>query len=166
MCVGTTVVVAVSAILSATGSTVAGEKGDCVPIVEQWSGQYSAQEAAKRVVIRDSAAWKQLWRAIHARIEPMPEVPEVDFHKHMVIGVFLGTKPTGGYSVSITGIVRNAKTVVSVRERAPAPGDMVTMALTAPYHVVVVPRSEKPVEFVADRQKSRRDRPRARGRLK
>jgi hypothetical protein len=42
--------------------------------------------------------------------------------------------------------------VVSVEQTVPGPDDMVTMALTSPYHVVVVPRSKKPIEFVAERE--------------
>lgn len=145
VCVRAAVVVMV---LLATSSMADDEKANTVPIVEQWSGTYSAQDAASRVVVRDTEGWKQLWRAMHGRRSPMPEVPQIDFRKHMAIGVFMGTKPSGGYSVRITGIVRNEKTMVSVREQSPGPGEMVTMALTAPYHVVVVPRSEEPIEFV------------------
>ena len=43
---------------------------------------------------------------------------------------------------------------------------MVTMALTAPCHVVVVSRSEKPVEIVPDREKIPKGQPRDRDLLK
>ena len=166
VCARAFVVATVSVFLLATSSMADDEKANTVPIVEQWSGTYSAQDAASRVVVRDTEGWKQLWRTMHGRRSPMPEVPQVDFRKHMAIGVFMGTKPSGGYSVSITRVVQNEKTVVSVREQSPGPGEMVTMALTAPYHVVVVPRSEKPIEFVDDRDKQRWGPPRSRGLLK
>ncbi len=166
VCARAFVVATVSVFLLATDPAVADEKAKTVPIVEQWSGAYSAQDAASRVVVRDTEGWKQLWQAMHGRRSPMPEVPQVDFRKHMAIGVFMGTKPSGGYSVSITRVVQNEKTAVSVREQSPRPGDMVTMALTAPYHVVVVPRSEEPIEFVDDRDKQRWGPPQSRGLLK
>jgi hypothetical protein len=124
-----------------------------VPVIEQWTGQHSAQQQPKRVVVPDAEQWKQLWRAMRGRVVPTPEPPKVDFREHMVVAAFMGTKPTGGYAVRITRVAQNGKLIVSVREQSPGPGDMVTMALTSPYHVVVVPRSEKPVEFVADREK-------------
>ena len=160
------VVITVAVLLLAASPMAADDKAKPVPIAEQWSGAHSAQDTAKPVVVRDTEGWKQLWRAMHGRRAPMPEVPEVDFRKHLVIGVFMGTRPTGGYSISITRIVQNEKTVVTVREQSPGPGDMVTMALTAPYHVVVVPRVEKPIEFAADRNKKRPGSLRSRGLLK
>ncbi len=151
--------VAVAAVLvfpTLTVHAAADEECEPMTIVEQWSGHNSAQDAPRRVVIRDDDDWEQLWKAMHGRIIPMPEVPEVDFQKHMVLGAFMGTKRTGGYAVRITRVVQNDRIVVSVRERAPGPGDMVTMALTSPYHVVVVPLSEKPVKFVEDREAKKR----------
>ena len=156
----------VSVVPLTTGPALADQKGESVPMVQQWSGHYSAQDAAERVVVRDTEDWKRLWRAVHGRRSPMPDAPEVDFREHMVIGVFMGTRPSGGYSISMTGIVQNEKITVTVREQSPDPDDMVTMALTSPYHVAVVPRSEKPVEFVADRGKKRPGPPRSPGLLK
>ena len=135
---------------SATGRAVASDEGREMEIIEQWRGQVSAQDERKRVVVRDSDSWQPLWHAMRGKTVPMPDLPAIDFQKHMVIGAFMGTRPTGGFSVHITRVVQNDKVVVTVREQGPAPGDMVTMALTSPYHVVVVPRSDKPVEFVAD----------------
>jgi hypothetical protein len=66
----------------------------------------------------------------------------------IVIAVFMGTRMSGGYSVKITGVEQNDKVTVKVKESSPPPDAMVTMALTSPYHVVVVPKSDKPVEFV------------------
>ena len=124
-------------------------EGTPVPVVQEWSGHYSAQETAGRVVVRDAQAWARLWGSLQGHVVPKPEAPKVDFQKHMVIAAMMGTKPTGGYAVRITSVVENEKIVVSVREQSPGPDDMVTMALTSPYQAVVVARSEKPVEFVS-----------------
>jgi hypothetical protein len=150
---GAMVFAVASVVLSVASYAIANEEGQPVPIVEQWSGWNSAQNAARREVVRDAEGWKLLWRAMRGRSMPLPDVPEIDFQRHMVIGVFMGTKPSGGYAVRITRIVQNDKIVVSVKQTAPGPDDMVTMALTSPYHVVVVPLSKKPIEFVAEREK-------------
>jgi hypothetical protein len=142
------------AVLSLTGWGLADEAGTPVPIIKQWQGAYSAQDKPKREIVRDVKGWESLWRAMKGKRVPLPELPEVDFQKHMVIGAFMGSRSTGGYSVHITRIEQNDKIVVTVRETAPGPGDMVTMALTAPYHVVLVPHSEKPVEFTGPRVKT------------
>ncbi len=125
------------------------EQGEAVPIAQQWTGWNATQSKPRREVVRDAASWNALWRVMFGNNVPIPDVPEIDFQKHMVIGVFMGTRPSGGYSVKLARIVENDKIKVFVRQQSPGPDDMVTMALTSPFHVVVVPRSEKPVEFVA-----------------
>lgn len=140
----------VLAVSSAGGHAVAGEASRQMQIIQQWRGHNSAREQRQRIVVRDAKGWDQLWKAMHGAIVPKPDVPEVDFQKQMVIGAFLGTRPTGGFSVRITRVTQNDKIVVCVAEQSPGPDDIVTMALTSPYHVVVVPRSDKTVEFVSD----------------
>lgn len=132
-------------------------KGEAVTISQQWTGWNSAQSTPRREVVRDAESWDSLWKTMFGKNVPLPDVPEIDFQKHMVIGAFLGTRPSGGYSVSIARIVENDKIQVFVRQQSPGPGDMVTMALTSPFHVVVIPRSEKPVEFVASPEDKRPD---------
>lgn len=72
----------------------------------------------------------------------------------MVVAVFSGQRTSGGHSISIEKIVaapaddeRSARLVVRVREIAPAPDSAVTMAMTAPYDVVAVPRAEGDAEL-------------------
>jgi hypothetical protein len=130
------------------GTVAAAEKSPGVAVVKEWSGAYSAQETAKRVVVKDQKGWEEVWAGMNGNITPKPETPKIDFTRQMVLAVFMGTRNTGGYSVKITGIESNGKLKVKVKESSPPPGGMVTEALTAPYHVVVVAKSDKPVEFV------------------
>lgn len=49
----------------------------------------------------------------------------------------MGEKSTGGYSIDIERVEETDKNIiVTVKETAPKPGEMVTMAFTAPYAVV------------------------------
>jgi hypothetical protein len=58
-----------------------------------------------------------------------------------VIAVFLGTRPTAGFSVTITAIAQDSgKVVVEYVERKPRPDMMVAQVLTAPFHIVKVPK--------------------------
>ncbi len=119
-----------------------------VAIVQEWKGANSAQNARQRVVVKDQKAWEKTWSGMKGSIQPKPEAPKIDFNKNMVIAVFMGRKNTGGYSVKIVSIVEKEKLIVTVKENSPPADAMVTMALTAPYHVVVVPKTAKAVEFV------------------
>jgi PrcB C-terminal len=107
-------------------------------------GQQSNVEDAREVVVRSAAEWKTLWQQ-HAPDQPMPKV---DFAKSMVIGVFLGSRSTGGYRATISAVDRDgAGLVVTWREERPGPDAIVSQMLTFPYHVVRVDRSSGPVKF-------------------
>src|SRR5687767_5918182 len=63
-------------------------------------GSMSDQQVAKQAIVRTAAEWKALWNG-HA---PMEKMPAVDFSKNMIVGIFLGTKPSGGHDVEIVGV--------------------------------------------------------------
>ncbi len=64
----------------------------------------------------------------------------------MAAVIFLGEKNTGGYGAEIIGArVREGRLVIDYREISPAPDAMVTQALTSPWAVVILPRSELPM---------------------
>ena len=90
-------------------------------------------------VVRNQREWETLWqRHTAAETNPSPP-PAVDFNKEIAIAIFLGEKPTGGYAVEITLIERkDGALVIDYKELNPAPGGMVTQALTQPFHMVRV----------------------------
>jgi monoamine oxidase len=64
-------------------------------------------------------------------------VPPVDFSKQAVVAVFLGSRTTAGYSVSIERIEPHEDGVrVVYQEGRPAPGDMTAQVMTSPFHIV------------------------------
>jgi hypothetical protein len=73
-----------------------------------------------------------------------------------VVGVFLGTRPTAGFQVEITGVrEQDGALVVEYVERRPPSDAMVAQVLTAPFHLVTVPRHEGPVRFTHPDRSSR-----------
>lgn len=102
----------------------------------------------RKLVIRDSAAWEQLWKeAAGSDVKP----PAVDFSKEMVIGVFLGAKPNGCYGTGIASISKQAnRLIVRHVDSVPGPAVFCTMAIVFPGHMVAVPRSDLPVEFASE----------------
>lgn len=99
-------------------------------------------------VIRAQATWEQFWANLHSTDIPTPSLPEVDFTENMVIGVGLGNKPSGGYSVEIKDIImKDDKLVINAVEQQPGQNCMTTMAITQPYHLVTVEQSDLPVQF-------------------
>lgn len=112
-----------------------------IPHAEVAGGPMSAVQEQRFVVARDESAWSELWSE-HGRNQlPPPLLPEVDFDESLVVAVFLGSRPSGGYSVRIEEVVeRGDGFVVRAVETRPAPDVMTTAALTAPFHAVSVPR--------------------------
>jgi hypothetical protein len=101
-----------------------------------------------RMVIRDSAAWRDFWAQAHSLAEPIPAAPPVDFADSMLLVAALGTRATGGYAVSIDSVARGAALRVFVTALAPAPDCVTTMAITWPVQVVRVARFDGSVEFI------------------
>ncbi|WP_297333048.1 protease complex subunit PrcB family protein [Flavobacterium sp.] len=71
-------------------------------------------------------------------------IPQVDFTKNNVVAVFMGQKRSGGYSITVEKVVIDGNTAqVLVKNTLPEQGAMVTMALTAPYCVAAIPKTDK-----------------------
>lgn len=120
--------------------------GSEVSFVTVAVGQTSGVRQPLQAVIRDRAAWTELWRR-HAG--PAATVPAVDFTQEMVLAVFAGAAPVPR-AVSIGRIVReNGRLTIwySVRERLPIP-EPEGLPPTAPFHIVRLARSGLPVVFM------------------
>ena len=125
--------------------SLAGNALAPVPFTTISQSEQSGIEDARQVVVRTPEEWKALWKE-HAPGRPMPAV---DFSKSTVIGVFLGSRNTAGYRVTITGIERDGATVAATyREERPAARDIVAQVITFPHHLVRVERIEGEVKFV------------------
>ena len=115
-----------------------------VPFTTITQNDQSGVEEARQVVARTPAEWNALWKE-HAPGQPMPAV---DFTKSMVIGVFLGSRPTGGYRVTISGIEsESASVTVTYREERPGARDILAQMITFPHHLVRVERVAGEVKF-------------------
>ncbi|MFL6635854.1 MAG: protease complex subunit PrcB family protein [Massilia sp.] len=102
---------------------------------------------ARTVVVKDAAAWTRLWNE-HA---PGRALPAVDFAKDMVVGVFMGAGASSCYTTGIDGVARTADRIIVHETRSvPGPDIMCAMLVTTPAHLVVIPRSDLPVEFAAE----------------
>jgi hypothetical protein len=107
-------------------------------------GDASEQQTARQVTVRTAAEWKALWKE-HA---PTAKMPEIDFSKQMVVGIFLGTKPSAGHEVEIIGArIEEKDLVVEYVQKQPARGTLAAQILTEPFHLVSVPTHAGPVRF-------------------
>lgn len=108
-------------------------------------GDVSGQQETKQVTVRTAAEWQTLWKS-HS---PTEKMPTVDFAKNMVVGIFLGSKPSAGHEVEIVGVRTEGKDlVVEYVQRQPGRGTMAAQILTEPFHLVAVAKHSGPVRFL------------------
>ncbi len=107
-------------------------------------GVQSSMDGGRQAVVRTESEWAALWHA-HDFNRP---APTVDFSQRMVIGVFMGTQPSAGYTVEITDVRDDRGTlVVNYRETRPGPGAVTAQIITSPFHIVSVPAFAGNVRF-------------------
>ena len=107
-------------------------------------GVQSEVGVERQVIVRERDEWTMLWRT-HAPGRP---APAVDFAREMVVGVFMGTRPTAGFAVEIAGYRDSGNAlVVQYRETTPSPDAITAQVLVSPYHLVAVPRRTGMVTF-------------------
>lgn len=101
-----------------------------------WQGDHSQSTERVYVTARTDREWRELWARVGG--EPPSALPG----GQMAVAVFLGTRDTGGYGVSIERVARDGgETVVAYRERVPGPASPVVQVLTSPYAVRLVPEA-------------------------
>nr|WP_316642689.1 hypothetical protein [uncultured Roseateles sp.] len=114
-------------------------------------GNLSGVTTAQNTVVRDATAWAALWaqhkKATGSTTPVTP--PAVDFAKDMVVAVFLGNSPGGCDGVNITSANQGTAKLSVEYQATTAPVSTVCPAvISTPAHIVTVPRSTTPVEFV------------------
>ena len=114
------------------------------PLRTVGKGPMSAIDRPRQVTVRSAAEWGALWKENGANAP----LPAVDFTREMVVGVFVGTRPTAGYGVEIVRAIGNSSTlVVEYVEAAPSRDTITAQVLTAPYHLAAIPKRDGTVVF-------------------
>ena len=104
-------------------------------------GSRSGVRTPRQVVARNQTEWNHLWGQ-HSSIGATSPLPVIDFEKDIVVGLFLGDKPTGGYGVAIIRAEqRDGNLTAYFEEKFPRPGGILLQSLTQPFHIVRVARA-------------------------
>ncbi len=112
---------------------------------------YSAIKAPETVVVQSQSDWKALWSRHTANTTPPPDATTVDFDSVQVVGVFLGSRPSGCYSIEITRVVQSATNLnVHYTEHVPTSTSICTAVFVDPVHLITIPKSALPVGFQRD----------------
>jgi hypothetical protein len=101
-------------------------------------GDQSNVDSAMQALVRTEAEWAALYRKHNFDRQP----PKVDFSSEMVVAVFMGSRPTAGFNTTILDALEvKGVLVVHYNERMPSPGAMTAQVLTAPFHIVAIPKA-------------------------
>jgi hypothetical protein len=129
-------------LLVATALSNAVAQGTTVTTVAQ--GGMSNIEEPRQAVVRTAAEWQALWK----QHDPGGTAPPVDFSQSIVVAVFVGSRPTTGFTVDIMAVkTEENRTVVEYRERQPPRDAFVAQVITSPFHAVRIPSTAGSIEF-------------------
>ncbi|UBV43662.1 protease complex subunit PrcB family protein [Deinococcus taeanensis] len=121
--------------------------GASVTFTELASGTNASAAAFGVQVATTNAAAAALYAQAYGRQTGAPTPPSVT--GRTLIGVFLGQRSTGGYSVRVVGATVTGDAVtLRVRVTAPGAGSLTTQAITSPWTIVSVPGAYRTVTVV------------------
>jgi len=113
-------------------------------------GYYSAVEVPSNEVISDVDTWEDIWDSLVAHfLEPEP-APEVNFEEYILLAHFMGERETSGYEVEFIEVLEGDEISATVREVSPGPECILPQVITAPYHVIQIPKTDKQVKFTIE----------------
>src|SRR5215470_16966140 len=89
-----------------------------VPFATLAKGLASGVGQPIQIVARSQTDWAALWsRHMRIQIAP-PPAPSVDFSRDMVVALFMGERPTGGYAIEVMRIERTDPVTFVAESRA------------------------------------------------
>ena len=113
-----------------------------LPVQSSWSGIQGGMGAAGGAVLHRAADFQDMWNRIHFA----PELPSVDFGKQMAVAVF-GERSEASRSVGIVSVAEEGGRMM-IRFRTKTDDSASAVKPSAPYHVVIVPTSDLPFDFI------------------
>lgn len=118
-------------------------------VMQQGGSSAYTNEGASAFIASNQGQLQTIWRLATGNQLPQPATPSVDFNLNRVVAFFWGQKPTGGYGIQLVSTQFSGNTLrVTLRLNSPAPGAILTQALTSPFLMLEVPGRFTRVEFV------------------
>lgn len=121
----------------------------------EWQDFYSGLSDEEDKVVKNQDEWSVFWNKAHSNLQPVPNVPPIDFGDNMIIVTSMGSRSTGGYNTKIEKIIDEGDSIkVFIKETSPGEGCIVSQAFTSPYHLVKIPLLDKSVNFETEQLKT------------
>lgn len=135
--------------LEGEGGIVGGANPSEVQVLRQGANSAYTGSNPQAFLATSASSFGPVWALVVGNILPRPAQPEVNFSQRSIAAFFVGQKPTGGYGLRFVSANSSGGTWrVTVELLQPAPGAILTQALTSPYLVLELPGPASRVEFV------------------
>jgi hypothetical protein len=123
---------------------IAMQAGPSSPVQVISREMMSQVDDTKQAVARTAPEFAALWRQ-HAGATP---APAVDFATRTVVAVFLGSRPTAGFTVEIIRTKpAGGKLIVQWQERRPGRDEVAAQILTSPAVIASIPKFAGEITF-------------------
>ena len=127
--------------LGILAAAFAGQGRPDVPFQIIDRGPYSGETEAGVKVLRTERAFEEFLKDKgEEKIKPL--MKQVDWQSEQIVVIFAGQHPSGGYGIDIRRIanIDIQRLQVEAKVTKPAPGQIVTQALTTPYVILKMQR--------------------------
>lgn len=99
-------------------------------------------------VITSNEDFQKTWDRAFINMTEKSPLPEIDFENKMLILVTMGEQNSGGHKIEVSGVnVAPDGVGISILETKPGKKCMSTSAMTYPYQIVEISKSDKKVGF-------------------
>tara|TARA_B100000508_G_scaffold53235_1_gene41260 strand:- start:36931 stop:37446 length:516 start_codon:yes stop_codon:yes gene_type:complete len=107
----------------------------------------------KNYIFRDKDDYLAFWELLYGNDPTAQNAPFVNFTRDHVIAVVAGVKSSGGYDIYIRDIIEGIdERLIETIIISPDENCAATGALTNPYHIVVVKKTDKPLRAIEVRE--------------
>lgn len=138
--------------LESEGGVVGGNPGanpSEVQVLRQGANSAYSDSGPQAFLANSASSFASVWDLATGNILPRPAQPQVNFGQTSIAAFFMGQKPTGGYGVRFVSATSSGSVWrITVQLTNPAPGAILTQALTSPYLLLELPGPATRVEFV------------------
>lgn len=113
-------------------------------------------DSANFSVARSANRLLRLWNQGHGNQLHLPSVPVINFQQESVIAIYLGSKPTGGYSIDVNDVViEDGEVYIDITIYEPSATDFTTQAFTSPWVMIRVSQANLELAWIRDSSSSR-----------
>ncbi len=105
--------------------------------------RYEKNDKQHIIEIYNQNEWRNFWSKHTSGTFPPPELPEINFQKHIVIVAIDEMRSSGGYTLEIKEIsvdmaFENRPFMITLQSKHPGSASATTSALTRPYHIAKI----------------------------